>query len=524
MIEEGKLYLFKIYNKDFSPSSKGTPNLHTMYFKKLFDYDNLQDVVYKLNGEAEMFYREASINDAEKVVHPANEPIANKNPDNPHETSVFRYDIVKDKRFTKRQFLLHLPITINFKSEGNKLINYKVRNSVKKDNDTYVIGVDRGERNLVYVCVINSKGEIAEQMSLNDIIDETTMLKTDYRKKLDEREKARKDERQSWKAVEGIKELKEGYISQVVHKICQLAVKYDAVIALEDLNQKFKNSRIKIEKQVYQKFENMLINKLSLLMDKKLAHNEPGGAMKAYQLVNSPSEKINGRQNGFIFYVNPWLTSKIDPTTGFADLIKPRFVSVKDSKEVIGKIESIKYNECGNYFEFDFDMSKFPGTDAMYRKNWVICTYGERIRSFKNEEHRWVSEKLVLTDMFQKLFAEYGITVSDTDMRGGILACDSKDFHERFIKLLALTLQMRNNVSNTDIDYLISPVKNKAGEFYDSRKANDTLPLDADANGAYNIARKALCIINEIKETPEDELAKVSFAITNAKWLEFAQK
>ena len=36
LVSEGKLYLFKIYNKDFSPYSKGRPNLHTMYWKALF--------------------------------------------------------------------------------------------------------------------------------------------------------------------------------------------------------------------------------------------------------------------------------------------------------------------------------------------------------------------------------------------------------------------------------------------------------------------------------------------------------
>jgi len=36
LVNSGKLYLFQIYNKDFSEYSKGTPNLHTMYWKMLF--------------------------------------------------------------------------------------------------------------------------------------------------------------------------------------------------------------------------------------------------------------------------------------------------------------------------------------------------------------------------------------------------------------------------------------------------------------------------------------------------------
>lgn len=69
LVDEGKIYLFQLYNKDFSPHSNGTPNLHTLYFKMLFDERNLEDVVYRLNGEAEMFYRPASIK-YDKPTHP----------------------------------------------------------------------------------------------------------------------------------------------------------------------------------------------------------------------------------------------------------------------------------------------------------------------------------------------------------------------------------------------------------------------------------------------------------------------
>ena len=48
MVDEGRLYLFQIYNKDFSmkKKEKGTDNLHTLYWKALFDEKNLKDVVY----------------------------------------------------------------------------------------------------------------------------------------------------------------------------------------------------------------------------------------------------------------------------------------------------------------------------------------------------------------------------------------------------------------------------------------------------------------------------------------------
>lgn len=98
--------------------------------------------------------------------------------------------------------------------------------------------------------------------------------------------------------------MKEGYISQVIHKICELIEKYDAIIAMGNLNLGFKNSRVKVEKQVYQKFEKMLIDKLSYYVNKKRSNTENGGILRAYQLTNKfESFKKMGVQNGFIFYV-----------------------------------------------------------------------------------------------------------------------------------------------------------------------------------------------------------------------------
>ena len=115
LVDEGKLYLFKIWNKDFSPHSKGTPNLHTLYWKMIFDEKNLQDVVYKLNGEAEVFFRKASIDEKDIIKHEANKPIENKNKLNDKKKSVFNYDLIKDRRYTVDKFQFHVPITLNFK-------------------------------------------------------------------------------------------------------------------------------------------------------------------------------------------------------------------------------------------------------------------------------------------------------------------------------------------------------------------------------------------------------------------------
>jgi CRISPR-associated protein Cpf1 len=530
-VNNGKIYLFRIYSKDFSEYSKGNPNLHTLYFKMLFNEDNLKNIVYKLNGEAEMFYRKKSIDDEEKIIHKANNPIKNKNPLNDKKFSEFNYDIVKNKRFTSRQFSLHVPITMNFKANSSEILNSDIRKAVKSNKENYIIGIDRGERNLLYICVINSKGEIVEQTSLNEIID-CANHKVDYHELLDTKEKERDEARKSWGTIENIKELKEGYLSQVIHTICKLVLKYDAVIAMENLNFGFKNGRFKVEKQVYQKFENMLICKLNYLVDKSADINSDGGLLKAYQLTNKFNGLNKSKQNGIIFYVPAWNTSKIDPVTGFVNLLNPRYTSVDDAKNLFesSAILDVRFNGKTDMFEFDIDYSNVPRGSADFRKQWTVCTNSDRIRTFRSSENnnQFVSERVILTDEFKKLFAANGIDIGG-NIKSQIMSKDSKMFFKEFIKLLALTLQMRNSVSGStapEDDYLISPVRNSEGVFYDSRDYlgnNAGLPADADANGAYNIARKALWAIELFKNTADEELENADISITNKQWLEYTQ-
>ena len=212
LVDEGKMYLFQIYNKDFSPSSKGTPNMHTLYWRALFDGQNLADVVYKLNGEAELFFRRRSLSPS-RPTHPAGVPIANKNRQNEKQTSTFDYDLTKDRRFTVDKVMFHVPVTLNFKSTGNSDINQQVRAYLQTADDAHVIGIDRGERHLLYLVVIDRHGHIKEQCSLNEIVNEYNgnSYRTNYHDLLDRREKDRLEARQSWKSIETIKELKEGH-------------------------------------------------------------------------------------------------------------------------------------------------------------------------------------------------------------------------------------------------------------------------------------------------------------------------
>lgn len=534
LVEEGKLYLFQIYNKDFSSFSKGTPNMHTLYWRMLFDKENLNNVIYKLNGQAEVFFRKASIR-YDKPTHPAYQVIKNKNSVNKKHHSTFDYDLVKDRRYTMDKFQFHVPITMNFKSIGTDNINQLVKEYIQMAGDMHVIGIDRGERHLLYLTVIDMHGNIKEQYSLNEIVNEYNgnIYHTNYHSLLDKREKEQQEARQSWQIIENIKELKEGYLSQVVHKVANLIVKYNAIVALEDLNTGFMRGRQKVEKQVYQKFEKILIDKLNYLVDKKKAPAEEGGLLRAYQLTGRfiSFQKL-GKQSGFLFYVPAWNTSKIDPITGFVNLFDTRYENIDKAKKFFSKFDFIRYNLAKDWFEFSFDYNNFTQKAENTKTHWTVCTQGTRIETFRNVEKnlQWDSKEVNLTDVFKQFFVAHGIDINgdlkekiSTQERKDFFYNDSKDHSKQgLLQLFRLMLQMRNSVTGEEIDYLISPVADAEGRFYDSRICDDVLPVNADANGAYNIARKGLWVIEQIKRC--EDWTKLKLAISNKEWLQFAQE
>lgn len=525
LVEKGKMYLFQIYNKDFSEYSKGTPNMHTLYWKALFDDRNLKDVVYKLNGQGEMFFRKKSIN-CNHPTHPANQPIQNKNKDNKKKESVFEYDLIKDRRYTIDKFIFHVPVTMNFKSTGTENINLPVREYLQTSHDTHIIGIDRGERHLLYLVVIDPQGNIVEQYTLNDIVNEHNgnTYRTNYHDLLNAREAERQKARQSWQTIENIKELKEGYLSQVIHKITQLMIKYHAIVVLEDLNKGFMRGRQKVEKQVYQKFEKMLIDKLNYLVDKKADIESTGGLLNAYQLTSKfESFQKLGKQSGFLFYIPAWNTSKIDPVTGFVNLLDTRYHNVDKSKAFFAKFDSIRYNKEKGWFEFALDYDNFGNKAEGTRTKWTLCTQGKRIKTFRNAEKnsQWDDQEIDLTIEFKQLFAHYDIDING-NLKDAISNQTEKTFFVELMRLLKLTLQMRNSITGKETDYLVSPVADENGNFYDSCTCDASLPQNADANGAFNIARKGLMLIEQIKAT--DDLSKLKFDISNKSWLNFAQQ
>ncbi len=521
LVKEDKVYLFQIYNKDFSEKSTGTPNLHTIYWKELFSDENLVTPIFKLNGAAEIFYRPASIenpfvhtensilvrkkdkfgnNVQEDIYKEAISKIENGNSieqlEKEFPSLIFRkapHDIVKDKRYSQERISFHVPITMNNAvDEKYKKFNESVLRHIDGNEDVHIIGIDRGERNLIYISCIDQKGNIIYQKSFN------TVSETDYQDKLVTLEKQRLDERRSWEAVTKIKDVKAGYLSQVVHEIVKLMMKYPSIIAMEDLNFGFKQGRMHIERQVYQNFEKALIEKLNYCVLKDKKSNEEGGVRHAYQLTSKFESfeklgKLSGKQSGFIFYVPARNTSKIDYQTGFVNLFTSnqlRYESVNKSKEFLALFDDISYDKL-DCFRFDFKYSNFSLKQTDYKDEWSIYTIGEkRIAHTKVDGYDTTTEIDVTAEMKQ-LFSKYGIDYK-SNLKQQILNVDDKSFFKTLLWLISVTVQLR--YENAENDFILSPVQ-KNGKFFDTRKATENEPLDGDANGAYHIAIKGLQLL-----------------------------
>jgi len=520
-----ELYLFEIHNKDWNDGANGAKNLHTLYFESLFSNENIaKNFPMKLNGQAEIFYRPKTEKlKKEKIVTREKKITLEKGDKAFHKN-----------RYTENKVFFHVPLTLNRIKPDPYRFNAQINDFLANNPDINIIGIDRGEKHLAYYSIINQKQEILESGSLNEITG------INYADKLEEKAKNREQSRKDWQTVEGIKDLKKGYISQVVRKLADLAIKHNAIIVFEDLNMRFKQIRGGIEKSAYQQLEKALIEKLNFLVQKGETNPEKAGhLLRAYQLTDFfKTFKDMGKQTGIIFYTQASYTSRIDPITGWRPHLYLKYSSAEKAKIDISKFSKIEFTS--GRFEFTYDIKNFR-QDKEYPKNtgWTVCSNVERFRWDKNlnqnkggythytnltdgkTENK--NPKSSKPDNLKELFTRYDIDISK-DIKTQIEKLETngnEKFFEHFMFFFNLICQIRNTDGNLhekierykkekrlkeiaekelfDVDFVLSPVE----PFFDSRKAEQfgkNLPKNGDDNGAYNIARKGIIVLKKISQ------------------------
>ena len=90
---------------------------------------------------------------------------------------------------------------------------------------------------------------------------------------------------------------------------------------------------------------------------------------------------------------------------------------------------------------------------------------------------------------------------------------------------MRVTYKDKDKDEKKEYDYILSPVE----PFFDSRKYEKLgyrapLPIDSDANGAYNVARKGLLILKQINENSKAGEKNMKLApIDKETWRDYAQ-
>ena len=506
-VDEWKLYLFQIYNKDFAEGHKWNENLHTKYWKALFEEENFGDgACFKLNWQAEVFFRPATLKEKR---------IKNLNMKNDW--------AIENKRFTEPKIMFHCPITMNFVNKKELKINDMVK-EYAKTHKMNVIWIDRWEKHLLYYALIDQEWNILEQWDekqlctmniLSSELPDWTKKEVNYYEKLVSKEWNREKERVDWNEIENIKEMKQWYLSHVVHKLVELAVNNNAIIVLEDLNSWFKNSRKKVERQIYQNFELALAKKLNFVVDKKKSDVEFWWLYQAYQLA----PKVNDFQDIYtqtwiLFYTQAWYTSTTCPVCGYRKNIYKKYQSVEATKNFMNEIW-LKIEKEWNDFKFSYEIAETEDSKWNKREklNRTLTTKNQN-RLFNERVEKstaFKSVKINLSEKFGELFDKYW--VDKNDIVGSMLEkIDTKLFKD-FMFYRNLLLQIRNSEEKDDWWYIQCP-----SCWFHSDNWLQWTHYNWDANGAYNIARKWIMILNKIQD------GESKLWITNVEWDNFSQK
>ncbi len=542
--EKGELFLFKIHNKDWNLKDgkikTGTKNIHTLYFESLFSEENIENnFLFKLNGNAELFFRPKT--EEEKLGYKEDK---NKN------------KVINHKRYFNDKIFFHTSICLNRVSENLSGRNFKsqINNFLCNNKDINIIGIDRGEKNLIYYAGIDQSGNILKGEDGKEVLGSLNEINNkNYYKLLEERSKKREKEKQDWQEIENIKDLKMGYISLVVRKLADLVIKHNAIIVFEDLSMRFKQIRGGIEKSVYQQLEKALIDKLNFLVDKKEENYQNAGSLfNAYQLTSQfENFKDMGKQTGIIFYTQASYTSKTCPLCGFRPNISFRFENIEKSKKLFEKVK-IEFKE--NCFKINYRITDFikennkiskKKENILYedksRKNDFSISSKDAIRykwhrrdlntselrkgeeKLKEETEKGTNVKYNITECLISLFKENN-TDYLKDINKQIIENNlSSKFYKDLSFYLYLLTGTRSSISGKDMDYINCPCCG-----FHSNDGFNGFKFNGDANGAYNIARKGIMVLEKIKQYKEQkkELEKIGWgdlSIGIEEWDKFTQ-
>lgn len=499
LVEEGKLFLFEIYNKYLSGKSKGNDN-YTNIIRSLFD-ENINNV--QLCAGASIYYRPALIK--KQITHKKGSYLINKITKNGNTIGTEEYksiynhlnfgkelsseakmlldsgvviykkadiDIIKDKRYTEENFSFNFPVKINYAAKELNVyqFNRKVLETIKDDKDINILSINRGVNNLIYAVLTDREGKVILDKSFNLISDgkRDVNFKHKLRQKADERKKSR----ESWQEIDSIKNIKEGYISLVVSEITRMMIDNNAILVMEDLSSSFKSKMQMIESNVYQQFETALFNKLSCVIFKDRKNGEAGSILHPYQLVPKfVSYESIFIQFGFVFLVNSAYISRIDSINSVINIFNFNELTNHEKRiTFLKKFDFIGFKD--GVFTFEYNLKNF---DKEFSGEQKVIAAGKRVywdkdkRTMETIDFNEIKEWLDIGE--EKNYVEF--LSKDTAM--GIV--------KLILKVFEIVISLRSYMLD---DWVYVSTDGRKNEF--SNKSMDFI-------GAYNLAKKLIYML-----------------------------
>lgn len=337
LVHEGAAYLFLIHNR-FLYSRKPGRNTYTRLFLALLSDANLMHTTLLPNTNPQITYR----------------------PGKPEGKSSRE----------KESFFLKLTLTVN--ADVSERYRDSLNDRIREEAIDYVVSISRSTEDLLYVLVMDEKGNIPEERSLNVING------TDYREILfDDRRRNGKG-----KSARTPKELFHAYVRLAVSEVIHLACQYRAMIVIEDAKEKDSFQLLSVED--YRYFRRFLCRRLECLSFPDIPEGEPGSISNPLQLTDPKGSRY---QNGIVSFVGDLYTKNIDPETGFADI----FLRTPERRELLARMDHILFEE--DRIRLSFDYANFETRYHPSRTRWSVEISGCAVYYDKyHQEERYLSD------------------------------------------------------------------------------------------------------------------------------------
>lgn len=457
MIRDGELYAFLIKNKNMYEDGL-VKTSYAEIFLELMSDRNMESGRMRLNSKPQITFRPAVL--PFSVTHPAGSVLVNhldKNGNRIHGVVykelynhlngnlekenmgkkavslldnglvgyfVTDHDVIRDRRYKMDKYFISLSYVVNAKvSERsfntiNDDVKEHIRNGCKK------LVVSRGIHDLIYYTVFDENGEKIEARSLNVISG------TDYGQRLREMSQERKEEQsKEWNNELTVRGSKEWYLNAAIGEIIKAAVKHEAVIVIEKINDSFKDKMSCIDNQVFKVFENKIENRLRDYHEKHNTSLEAGSIANPLQLAGNSM----GVQNGILFRFSTGFLSLMDHT-GFVNLFQTKNIhTVEQKKDFLDRFYSIEIED--EMLKFSFSYKNFETRYNVPDVEWNIFV-GKPITVYDREKKVYKMIHNPAGEIIDKLHSQ-GITgMIDTD------AVDNSTVSELY-EVLMQTLKYR---------------------------------------------------------------------------------